>query len=75
MSKCTVADGECIFTAGQDGRLLRWDCVSSIGADLYACQDVADPGEGESFRSGIMCMDYSYVLLPPSPSHPLSFDE
>jgi WD40 repeat protein len=62
MGKCTVADGESVFTAGQDGRLLRWDCVSSIGADLYACQDVPDPGEGETYRSGIMCMDYSIEL-------------
>lgn len=62
MSKCVVADGESIFTAGQDGRLLRWDCVSSIGADLYACQDVADPGDGDTQRSGIMCMDYSIEL-------------
>jgi len=62
MSKCTVADGESIFTGGQDGRLLRWDCVSSIGADLYACQDVADPGEDKTHRSGIMCMDYSIEL-------------
>lgn len=60
MLKYPTADGDRIFTAGADKKLMRWDYKSSIGADLYTCHEIPDPEP--LYTSSITCMDYSVDL-------------